>query len=86
MHNFKKHFWLGHRKQSAVAKHGWWMGHEICFSEVAKLFQSNLWRKQGICEDLEIHLEMEVLNREDGLRLSATWLHVLDLVGCRSKA
>lgn len=37
-----------------------------------------------IHEALEIPLEMEGLNREDGLRLSTVWLPAMDLIGYKS--
>lgn len=66
---------MGHLDKSEVAQHG-----EILFDNVKVLYRSSNWqRSRVIRECMEISLPKDILNQEEGLRLSKTWMSALKL-------
>lgn len=72
----EEHQWylrLGQLEKSAMAEHAANLNHEILFSSVEVLFQSDRYLERMICEALKIKLNPKELNKDMGLQLSPAW-------------
>lgn len=76
----KRHPKLGQVEKSALGHHGCNMGHPILLGDMTILYRSTSYEKRLVREATEIYLAEDVINKEDGTRLSNAWLPTLELV------
>lgn len=72
------YFHLGQVEKCALDQHACSMGHEICFNNISILANSSSYDIRLARESIEIYLEAEVINDEEGTRLSDSWLPLLE--------
>ena len=71
-------------KNSAIAEHVFITGHHICLENAKFIAREDNLVKQKIREKIEINLNANCLNRDDGAKISDSWkplLHYLQTKG-----
>lgn len=61
-------------------EHGWAIGHTIRFDKIEILYKSEQWGPRTTRESLELLLVDNALNREEGTRLSDSWLPACEFI------
>lgn len=74
----QRYLGLGQKEKSVLACHGLATRHTICFEKHRNIVSILFMGNEGSAGSLEIQLTKEVLNCEEGVRLSATWLSMLE--------
>lgn len=70
---------LGHVEQSELAHRAWSTRHKILlFEETALMCNISSYHNRLVRESLEFQLSEQVINKEDGAKLSNVWLPVLE--------
>ena len=64
-------------KRSALAEHAHLTQHQICLENAVVVAREDNIAKRKIREKIEINMAMDCLNRDDGKKLSDTWLPLL---------
>lgn len=66
----QKYLHLGQTEKSALAHHGCSTGNAICFDNTEILVNVSSFDIRLVRESLEIRLEADAINKDDGMRLS----------------
>ena len=64
-------------KRSALDEHAHVTQHHICLENVVVIAREDSIAKRKIRENIEINMAIDCLNRDDGKKLSDTWLPLL---------
>ncbi|KAG8224905.1 hypothetical protein J437_LFUL006263 [Ladona fulva] len=75
-----RHICLSQQEKSAIAKHFLDKGHRIHFKQTKVLCRAPSFWDQKIKESIEIPLEENNLNREEGFTLHKTWTPILQKI------
>lgn len=73
---FKEHTMdlrLNRTQKSALAEHSWKTGHQLCLEEPKVIVKIDHYGKRKIRESLEIEMNLNNLNRDDGWKLNVNW-------------
>lgn len=76
----QSHLRWGHVDKSALADHGWKIGHAILFGQTEILHKSDHWGSRVTRETLGLLLPPNSLTKEVGANLSAVWLPACELL------
>jgi hypothetical protein len=64
-------------KKSSLAEHSQEVGHHICIENTKFIAKMEHYGKRKIREAIEIELERNNLNRDEGLKISEAWKPIL---------
>ena len=67
-------------KKSALAEHYHHTGHHLCIEDTKFIAKIDHYEKRKIWEALEIELQKNNLNRDDGMQISEAWKPVLNKI------
>ena len=67
-------------KKSALAKHAHLTKHHICVEKTTIISKEEDITKRKVREKIEIRLNLDCMNRDDGKKLSDTWTPLIHLL------
>ena len=70
----------GRTNKSAFVEHSHNTSHQVCIEKASRIAREDSYNKRIIIEVVEIEKINNNLNKDDGLKLSNTWKHLINKI------
>ena len=67
-------------KKYALVEHSWGIEHHVCLQDAKIIARIHHYRKRKVMESLKIELNPNNINRDEGWKLSETWLPLIHMI------